>query len=259
MQNILEFLTEKTQSGEKAALVTVTETDGSSPASPGQLMAVDMSGETAGTVGGGASEFRLIKQAIETIKAGITVAPFEFDHSEEGMVCGGSMRGFINVLGSSASIAIFGGGHIAQNLAKIAVGAGFNVKIIEDRQELSEYFENVNYIVCDPEDYEKSNVIGASEYAVLCSRGHKTDAQALSYCLKKPLKYLGMIGSSKKTAAVFEQMKKEGVTQEQLNQVYAPIGLNIASSAPAEIAVSILAEILLVKNNGTPMHKRNQS
>jgi xanthine dehydrogenase accessory factor len=257
MQNILEFLTEKTQNGEKAALVTVTETTGSSPASPGQLMAVDESGAAVGTVGGGASEFRLIKQAAETIKSGIAVAPFEFDLNEEGMVCGGSMRGFINVLGNSASIAVFGGGHVAQKLAKAAVGAGFNVNIIEDRQELSEYFENVNYIVCEPEDYEKANVIGNCEYAVLCSRGHKTDAQALRYCLTKPLKYLGMIGSSIKTAAVFEQMKQAGISQEQLAQVYAPIGLNVASGIPAEIAVSILAEILLVKNNGTPTHKRN--
>ena len=258
MQNILEFLAEKTKSGEKAALVTVTETTGSSPASPGQVMAVLKDGSAVGTVGGGASEFRLIKHAVNVITSGQRLSPFEFDLSEEGMVCGGSMRGFINVFGSSASLAIFGGGHIAQYLAKIAVGVGFSVNIIEDRQELSEHFENVSYIVCDAEFYEKSNVLGGSEYVVICSRGHKTDAQALGYCLKKTLKYLGMIGSSKKTEEVFQQMKQNGFSDDQLQKVFAPIGLNIASSAPAEIAVSILSEILLVKNNGTPEHKRRK-
>ena len=256
MQNVLEFLAEKTRNGERVALVTVTDTDGSSPASAGQVMAVLGDGSAVGTVGGGASEFRLTKQAVNVLSSGQAVSCFELDHSEEGMVCGGSMRGFINVFGAQTALAIFGGGHIAQCLAKIAVLTGFSVTVIEDRQELSDFFENVSYVVCKADDYEKTNAIGCCDYAVLCSRGHRTDAQALRYCLTKPLKYLGMIGSTKKTSEVFRQMMEEGANKEQLDRVFAPIGLNVASGSPAEIAVSILAEILLVKNGGTPSHKR---
>jgi len=256
MYDVLAFAAKKTAEGEKVALVTVTATSGSSPASPGQLMAVLADGSTAGTVGGGASEYRLIKQAAAAIIDGVSVFEFAIDHSEEGMVCGGSLQGFGNVLGNQAGIAIFGGGHIGQCLAKIAVLTGFNVTVIEDRGELSTYFEGVRYLVCDPDGYQAAGALAGCDYAVICTRGHRTDTDALRYCLTKPLKYLGMIGSSKKTGTVMAAMREEGVPQAELDRVFAPIGLDIASGIPAEIAVSILAEILLVKNGGEPAHKR---
>jgi len=256
IQDVLAFAAKKTQEGEKVALVTVTATGGSSPASPGQVMAVLADGSISGTVGGGASEYRLIKQAAQAIADGTSVFEFSFNHAEEGMVCGGSMQGFGNVLGNKAGIALFGGGHIAQCLAKVAVLTGFNVTVIEDRPELSVYFGDARYLVCGPEDYERENALGNCNYAVVCTRGHRTDTESLRYCLTKPLNYLGMIGSSKKTAAVLYQMRGEGVPQESLERVYTPIGLDIASGVPAEIAISILAEILLVKNGGRPAHKR---
>jgi len=252
----LNFAAKKTAEGEKVALITVTDTSGSSPASVGQVMAVLADGSSAGTVGGGASEYRIIKQAAQAIKNGETVFKFAFDHAEEGMSCGGSMQGFGNVFGNQASIALFGGGHIAQCLAKIALLSGFNVTVIEDRPEFSSYFEGVRYLVCKPSDYEPMCVIDGCDYAVVCTRGHFTDTQALRYCLTKPLKYLGMIGSAKKSSEVLETMRKEGVEEEALRRVYSPIGLDIASAVPAEIAVSILAEILMLKNEGTLAHKR---
>jgi xanthine dehydrogenase accessory factor len=219
-------------------------------------MAVLADGSTAGTVGGGASEFRLTQQAVQAIKDSLMVFSFAFDHAEEGMVCGGNMQGFGNVLGDRTGIAVFGGGHIAQCLAKVAILTGFSVTIIEDRPEFSSYFESARYLVCNPDEYEKTNAIGECEYAVICTRGHSTDVEALRYCLTKPLKYLGMIGSEAKTATVLELMRKEGVPQDKWDRVFTPIGLDIASSAPSEIAISILSEILLVKNDGSPSHKR---
>ena len=255
-QEVLSFAARKSAQGEKVALVTVTETSGSSPASPGQLMAVLADGSSSGTVGGGASEYRLIKQAAQAIKDGVTVFEFAFDHAEEGMTCGGSLKGFGNVLGNQASIALFGGGHIAQCFAKIAVLTGFNVTVIEDRPEFASYFEDVRYLVCEPDEYETKGAISGCDYAVVCTRGHRTDSDALRYCMTKPLKYLGMIGSGKKTATVLQAMRDSGVPGHELERVYTPIGLDIASAIPAEIAVAILAEILLVKNGGKPAHKR---
>jgi xanthine dehydrogenase accessory factor len=92
---------------------------------------------------------------------------------------------------------------------------------------------------------------------VICTRGHKTDDEALRYCLTKKLNYLGMIGSEKKVAALFDNLRAQGVEQAELNRIYAPVGLDIADALPAEIAVAILAEIVLVKNKGSLRHKKD--
>jgi xanthine dehydrogenase accessory factor len=256
MLDVLTFAAQKTAEGKKVALVTVTETSGSSPASPGQMMAVLADGSTAGTVGGGASEYRIIQQSVEAIKNGERIFKFSFDHAESGMICGGSMAGFGNVLGSQAGLCIFGGGHIAQNLARIALQSSFFVTVVEDRSEFATYFEHIRYVVCRPQDYETLDPVSTSDYAVICTRGHKTDADALRYCLAKKLAYLGMIGSEKKVTALFNDLREEGVEQKALDSVYAPIGLDIADALPSEIAVAILAEILLVKNKGKLRHKK---
>jgi xanthine dehydrogenase accessory factor len=258
IQDVLSFAAQKTAEGKKVALVTVTETKGSSPASPGQMMAVLADGSTAGTVGGGASEYRLIQQAVEAIKGGSSIFSFSFDHAESGMICGGSMAGFGNILGSQVNLCIFGGGHIAQCLATIAVNTGFSVTVVEDRPEFASSFKEARYVVCKPEEYEKTDPASNSDFAVICTRGHKTDGDALRYCLGKNLEYLGMIGSEKKVSALFDSLIAEGVVQSELDNIYAPIGLDIADALPAEIAVAIIAEILLVKNKGKLRHKNSK-
>ena len=173
------------------------------------------------------------------------------------MSCGGRMDGFINVLDSGTGLAIFGGGHIAQSLAKIATQTGFFVTVIEDRPEFATAFDGVHYVLCEPDDYPEANPAAGYTYAVICTRGHKTDAEALRYCLTRPFQYVGMIGSAKKAAEVLQRMEDDGISQGELRRVYTPIGLDIASQIPAEIAVAILAEILLVKNGGSLRHKRD--
>jgi xanthine dehydrogenase accessory factor len=257
MLDAITFAAQKAADGKKVALVTVTETGGSSPASVGQMIAVLEDGSTAGTVGGGASEYRIIQRALEAIKNGERVFKFSFDHSEFGMICGGCMAGFGNVLGAGQNLCVFGGGHIAQCLARIACQSGFSVTVVEDRPEFASGFESARYVLCKPEEYEKTDPASASDYAVICTRGHKTDSDALHYCLEKKLEYIGMIGSENKVTAVFDRLCGEGVEQQELDRVYAPIGLDIADALPAEIAVSILAEILLVKNKGSLRHKKD--
>lgn len=255
-KEILAFAQEHVAQGKKVALITVTGTAGSSPASAGQFMAVLADGTSMGTVGGGTTEFKVIKQAVKAMENGLKVFDFSFDHAESGMVCGGSMQGFGNILGSENRLLIFGGGHVGQSLAQLAAKTGFYVTVIEDRAELSAAFSDVEYIICNPKDYEKEIQISDSMYAVICTRGHKTDDEALRFCLTKSLRYIGMIGSLKKVDALFGQLLKEGYDPEKLLKVFAPVGLDIASAVPAEIAVSILAEILLVKNSGSLKHKK---
>ena len=258
MLDVISFAARNASEGKKVALVTVTETTGSSPAGAGQMMAVLADGSTAGTVGGGASEYQIIQKALEAIKNGERVLKFSFDHGEFGMTCGGSMAGFVNVLGGGPNLCVFGGGHISQCLARLAADAGFSVTVAEDRPEFASCFESARYVLCNPGEYEKTDPASNSDYAVICTRGHNTDGEALRYCLTKKLEYLGMIGSDKKVAALFDKLREEGVEQKELDRVYAPIGLDIADALPAEIAVAILAEILLVKNKGKLRHKKNR-
>jgi xanthine dehydrogenase accessory factor len=256
MQDVLSVAAQKAAEGQKVALVTVVETKGSSPASPGQMMAVLADGTISGTVGGGASEHRIIQRAIEAIKNGESVFNFSFDHAENGMICGGSMAGFGNILGSQVRLCIFGGGHIAQSLANIAMSTGFSVTVVEDRPEFAPYFEKASYVVCKPEEYVALDPASTSDFAVICTRGHKTDGEALRYCLGRKFEYIGMIGSEKKVSALFDSMRKDGIVQAEIDKIYAPIGLDIADSLPAEIAIAIIAEILLIKNKGKLRHRK---
>jgi xanthine dehydrogenase accessory factor len=129
------------------------------------------------------------------------------------------------------------------------------VIVIEDRAEFAPYFEGTKYVVCEPPLYEEAGV-SSSDYIVICTRGHSTDEQALRFGLSKKPRYIGMIGSKNKVSLLMRKLLDDGFSPEDLKNVYTPIGLDIASALPAEIAVSILAEILLVKNKGTPHHKK---
>ncbi|MDR2568809.1 MAG: XdhC family protein [Oscillospiraceae bacterium] len=257
MQDVLAFASKNSESGKKVALVTVIGIGGSSPATPGQMIAVLADGRAVGTVGGGASEHRIINRAIEAINSGESVFTVKIDHAENDMICGGNMEVFGTIIGNNLGLCIFGGGHIAQNLARMAVGVGFFVTIVEDRPEFATDFESVKYTVCKPDEYKTIDPVAFSDYAVICTRGHSFDAQALDYCLTKNLKYIGMIGSKKKVSSLYDNLENSGISKGKLGDVYAPIGLDIADAAPGEIAVAILAELLLVKNNGKLRHKKD--
>jgi len=257
MNEVLEFTSQNLREGKKVALVTVTAITGSSPATPGQMIAVLADGTSKGTVGGGATENSIIETAKKAIGNGQTTFSLEIDHSKNGMICGGTMEVFGNILGNHIGLCIFGGGHIAQSLAKIASEVGFNITVIEDRPEFERHFGSVNYITCKPDDYDSIPAMQFTDYAVICTRGHSTDDEALRFCLTKELLYIGMIGSKNKVNGLFTRLRSEGVSQTDLDRIYAPIGLDIADAVPAEIAVAILSEILLIKNNGKLSHKKN--
>lgn len=256
IQDTLQFAAGHAAQGQAVALVSVTETGGSSPASPGQLMAVLADGTTCGTIGGGASEHRIAQQAQAAIQNGQASFTFAINHSEEGMVCGGSMAGFATILGAGPRLVIFGGGHIAAALAPLATHTGFAVTVVEDRPELAPSFTGQQFVLATPQEYAQKLTIAQNTYVVICTRGHKCDDDALRFCLQTPPAYLGMIGSKAKVSTLFSALQQEGVSEETLRTIYAPIGLDVASAVPAEIAVSIMAEILLVKNGGTPAHKK---
>jgi len=147
---------------------------------------------------------------------------------------------------------ICGGGHVSCELVKMAACLDFNVKVMDDREEFANprRFPLASEVICDSFENLGKYLVKDGYYAVV-TRGHKDDLNCVRTILKHPYQYLGMIGSKSKIKTTYENLKNEGVTQEELDTIYAPIGLNIGARTPAEIAVSILCEIIQVKNAKT--------
>lgn len=146
-------------------------------------------------------------------------------------------------------LVICGGGHISCDLVKMASCLDFRVKVMDDRGEFAnpERFPQAEEVICDSfENLEK--YLEADAYYVVVTRGHKDDYICVKKILASPYQYLGMIGSKVKVKKTFELLRQDGISEEQIETIHAPIGLDIKAITPAEIAVSILAQIIQEKN-----------
>ena len=163
----------------------------------------------------------------------------------------GDVDFFVEIYVKNPQLIIFGGGHVSQPVAKIGKMLGFHVTVMDDREDFvtSERFPDADRLIKG--SYDKlSDKIPAYEnaYYVIVTRGHVGDGICVRQILDRPYTYLGMIGSRTKVRITMENLENEGYTREQLESVHAPIGLPLGGQMPAEIAVSIMAEIVKVKN-----------
>ena len=241
--------------GEEAALATVIAASGSTPREIGAKMLVRGDGSIVGSIGGGSLEAKVIKQALSVIKRG---QPQRFQYNltaeegELGMICGGDTEVFIEPVLSSSTLLIFGAGHISLALAKIGKLIGFKVAVIDDRSEFANQarFPEADLILTEDFNAAFSKLtINKSSYIVIVTRGHQHDEQVLELALGTEPNYIGMIGSHTKNKAVFSHLLARGIPQERLDQVHAPVGLEIQARTPEEIAVSIMAEVIKVRRS----------
>lgn len=144
---------------------------------------------------------------------------------------------------------ICGGGHVSYELVKMASCLDFRIKVIDDREEFAnrERFALADEVVCDSFENLK-NHMEKDAYYIVVTRGHKDDFDCVSTILGDSYQYLGMIGSKAKVKTTFDNLRAAGVPEELIETIHAPIGLKIGAKTPAEIAVSILAEIIQIKN-----------
>lgn len=256
-EKVLKSIIYAVEEGKKMALVTLTSSKGSTPRKEGSLMSVDEKGNILGSVGGGKIESLIVERAIECLKRGKEEA-FSYNLEEEGveMACGGALEGYIKVFLPKPNLIIFGGGHISQSLCKITDSMNFRRVVVEDREEYRNYdaFKNVEDFKVASNFKEIEDINFNNSYIVIVTRGHKNDTYWAKELIKKDYKYMGVIGSSKKVLKLREDLLEEGVFEEDIKRMKAPIGLDIADGSPEEIAISILAEILLVKNKGRLAH-----
>lgn len=240
--------------GEAVALVTIVRSNGSTPQRVGAKMLVYADGRTVGTIGGGCYEHDALGKAREAIASGRPVL-MKYDLNddfveESGLICGGQMEVYIDPLAPQASLYIIGAGHVGWHLARSAREVGFRIHVIDDREKFAnrERFPDAGEIVVDDiAAWLHRTDLPPSAFVVVVTRGHTHDFEALRALAARDLRYVGLIGSRAKVARIFDALEQEGMPAECLQRVHAPIGLDIGAVSPAEIAISILAELVAVR------------
>ena len=241
--------------GETVALVTIVRAQGSTPQRVGSKMLVYADGRTVGTIGGGCYEhdaFGKARQAIITGSPALVRYELSDDFAEEnGLICGGQMDVYIEPLTAAPRLYIIGAGHVGWHLGRLAHEAGYRIHVIDDREKFANgdrFPGAAEIIVDDISAWLASADLPADAYVAVVTRGHQHDLSALRALANRPLRYLGMIGSRAKVTRVYDALAAEGISADALKAVHAPIGLDIGAVTPAEIAVSILAEMIAVRH-----------
>ena len=252
--DIYEEIVRLRQQGRHGAVATIVNVRGSVPSFETAKMLVRDDGSIAGTVGGGCVEAEVWQAAREVMESEkprtLTFNLNQNPKYDTGLVCGGTLDIFIEPVLPPALLYIFGAGHVALNLYKTAKNAGFDVTMIDDRETYAnrERFPDAKDVIA--EDYEKAMARltpNVTSYIVIVTRGHKDDMRVLRWAVQTEARYIGMIGSKRKTITIFRELVKEGIPEQLFERVHAPVGLDIGAITPEEIAVSITAELISVR------------
>jgi xanthine dehydrogenase accessory factor len=257
MSSIYQALSELEKTNESAALCTVIKSEGSTPRHVGSKMLVYADGKFIGTVGGGDLEHRVLDEAWIAISDG-TARTLKYTLSDPSRgdpgVCGGTVEVFVEPILPPAMIVVIGGGHVGKAVVHLAKWLGFRVAVSDDRAEF-----------CNPESVPGADAyylvemgklvdelkINRLTYIVITSRGSSVDAKGLPSLLESSASYIGVIGSKRRWLTTVKALKQQGVSEEKIAKVHSPMGLELNAETPEEIAVSIMAEILMIKDRGT--------
>jgi xanthine dehydrogenase accessory factor len=251
MQAILNDLKTVIEQGIPAVLCIVTKTIGSTPRKAGSKMLVFNDGSIKGTIGGGSIEFQVIQDALKIISCGEPFTRQFHLENDVKMHCGGTMDIYFEPIGCLPKLYIFGGGHIGKALAGYSVGLGFRPFVFDQREEI---FESWNLTGVETRNGDLIQIIDSlvfdiNTYVVIVTHQHEFDEKVLLACAPREHAYLGMIGSKRKVAEIRKNaLENHNIPEEQLNKVDMPIGIPFAAETPAEIAISIIAKMIDVKN-----------
>jgi xanthine dehydrogenase accessory factor len=259
--DIYEEITRLRKEGRRGALATIINVRGSIPSFETAKMLVREDGTIAGTIGGGCVEAEVWEAAREVMKnEKPQTLNFNLNNNpryDTGLVCGGTLEVFVEPVLPISTLYIFGAGHVAFSLYKVARMAGFDVVITDDRETYAnrERFPDARDIFADEYEQVMSQLApNDTSYIVIVTRGHRDDMRVLRWAAETPARYVGMIGSQRKTISIYKELEKEGIAAEKLARVYAPVGIDIGAITPEEIAISIVAELIARRRNSpTPL------
>lgn len=242
--------------GRAFVLATVIESHGSTPQKPGSKMVVLPDGSTRGTVGGGAIELQIIEAAKALFPAKETSRLIETHLTHDlGMCCGGKMKVFLEKHEAAARLWVFGAGHVGRELALLAHRVGFRVAVVDERPEWASrerFPEDIELVLKSPEDVARAHPGGDDCYFCITTHDHPLDQACLEALLRKPAVYLGVIGSRRKAERFKLRLEAGGFSDEERKRIRCPMGLPVNALTPAEIAVSIVAELVAVRRERTP-------
>ncbi|RMF50450.1 MAG: xanthine dehydrogenase [Anaerolineae bacterium] len=256
MKSIYQALAELEATRQPAVLCTVVRTSGSTPRRSTSKMLVYPDGSILGTVGGGEMESRVIREALEALQDGKTrLLSYNMTDPSRGDpgVCGGQVEVFVEPVLPPPTLLVLGGGHVGKAVVHLAHFLGFYVILSDDRPEFCSP-ESVpdadEYLPVPLQEITQQVNITPHTWVVLTTRGVSIDAQALPPLLASPAAYIGVIGSRRRWAMTCKELLAQGVPEEHIARVHSPIGLEIEAETPEEIAVSIMAEIIMLRNGG---------
>jgi xanthine dehydrogenase accessory factor len=254
--SIYQAVAELEMTNERGVLCTIVRSQGSTPRHTASKMLVYPDGRTLGSVGGGELENRVIAAAQQALQDG-KPRMLEYGMADPGRgdpgVCGGQVEVYVEPILPRPTLVVIGAGHVGKAVAHLAHWLGFYVVVSDDRPDL-----------CTPEMTPDADVyypvpmaelptqvnIDQRTAIVLTTRGSDVDIEGLPAILNTPAGYIGVIGSRRRWEATRKGLREQGMTDEQLARVRSPIGLELNAETPQEIAVSILAEVVMLRLGG---------
>jgi len=252
--DIYEEIVKLRQQGRRGSVATIVNARGSIPSFKTAKMLVRDDGSIVGTIGGGCVEAE-VWQAAREVMENEKPRTLSFDLNQNpkydtGLICGGTLEIFLEPILPAAQLYIFGAGHVASSLYRTATHAGFDVSVIDDRESYAnrERFPDAKQVIAADFGQTIATLLpNETSYIVIVTRGHRDDMRILRWAVQTPARYVGMIGSKRKTIAIFRELTQEGIAPKLFDRVHAPIGLDIGAVTPEEIAVAITAELIAVR------------
>lgn len=251
MESIYEKISKAQQDNQPGALCVIVATKGSTPRKTGAKMLVYKNGDIYGTIGGGELERKVIENALCVINEKEAKL---FKHDllrQHGMCCGGGMEIYIEPIMTKRKLYIFGAGHTGKALAKFALSLEFEIVLIDSRKKYLDELDmkEVNKMNLKHQLALQALPFDENTFVVIVTHSHPIDRDILAYCIKQPFAYLGMIGSQRKVEMTKKRFIEGGIASaKELKKVDMPMGIDISAEGPDEIAISILAKLIEVKN-----------
>jgi len=253
--NIYQEIAEIIRSQGTAALCVIVQASGSTPRGTGTKMLVFPDDRTSGTIGGGELEYRVIETAYEAMIDGepklISYQMAEPERGDPG-VCGGQLEVYVEPILPQPTVLVIGAGHVGREVARLAHWMGYMVIVSDDRKELlTDDLITFGQIHHGPmKDLRKKFNIHSQMYLVLTTRNVELDVEGLPSLLGSQAAYIGVIGSRRRWQTTYKKLIELGIEPETLSRVHSPIGLELRAETPAEIAVSIMAQITMLRHSG---------
>ncbi|MEI9952500.1 MAG: XdhC family protein [Pseudomonadota bacterium] len=258
MRDVVQALLELLTSRQRGALATVVRASGSTPQRPGARLLLREDGSTLGTVGGGAIEravLESLRHALASREPELLIRDLAHDL---GMCCGGRMEIFVEPILPTPRLWLLGAGHVAKPTATLARSVGFEVHVIDEREELNtaERFPECQLVLGDPGDELRKAALGDADWVLIMTHDHQLDEAALAATAGKNAQYVGLVGSKRKVFRLVERVRARRDGDFPLERVFAPVGLDIGAVSPEEIAVSIVAELVALRHGRPAAHLR---